>query len=177
LARGASRRDLRHLSALLGALLSVTCLSACGSSGASTLNTAKIGRAIAESILRQHGIHAMVACPSKIARRAGELFTCTARLDVGSYPVAVTEIGNNGHVRYGNTSPLTILNIAKVEHAIEASVRDERRLRAAVSCPAEVLQQKGLVFRCSAVIRGGTRRYLFVVREIDEAGHVRYLSA
>ena len=119
----------------------------------------------------------MVACPSKIAMRAGEIFTCTARLDVGSYPVTVTEIGSNGHVRYGNTSPLRILNIAKVEHAIETSVRDERHLRATVSCPAEVLQQKGLIFRCSAVIRGGTRRYPFVVRETDEAGHVRYLGA
>ncbi len=168
---------MRQLSALLGALLSVPCLSACGSSGTTTLNTAKIGRAIAESILRQHGIHVMVACPSKLARRAGEVFTCRARLDVGSYPVTVTEIGDNGHVRYGNTRPLTILNIAKVEHAIATSVRDERRLRAAVSCPAEVLQQKGLVFRCSAVIQGGMRRYPFVVREIDEAGHVRYLGA
>ena len=168
---------MRQLSALLGALLSVPCLSACGSSGASNLDTAKIGRAITESILRQHGIYAMVACPSRVARRAGEVFTCRARLDVGSYPVVVTEVGDNGHVRYGNTSPLTILNIAKVEHAIETSVRDERHLRATVSCPAEVLQQKGLIFRCSAVIQGGTRRYPFVVREIDEAGHVRYLGA
>ena len=95
---------------------------------------------------------------------------------MGTYPVTVTEIDGAGQVRYQDNRPLVVLNVAKVEQAIETSVFDQRRLRASTSCPAEVLQQAGLVVRCAAVIDGGARRYPFMVSEVDNAGHVRYVG-
>jgi hypothetical protein len=171
-----ARRLTRPAAIVVATLLAAACLSACGAS-ARNLNTAKVERAIARSILQQRGIHAAVLCPARVPQTSGHAFTCTARLDVGSYPVAVTEIDGNGRVRYRDDKPLVVLNIARVEHAIEASVLSQRRVRARASCPSEVLQRVGIVFRCTAVIDGRAHRYPFVVREIDGAGHVRYVGA
>jgi hypothetical protein len=170
-------RSPRHLTELAGlitaALLATVCLAACGSS-ARSLNSAKVKRAIAKSILQERHLRATIACPSKVPQVAGHIFTCTARLDVGAYPVMVTESDAGGHVRYQDERPLITLNVAKIQRAIAASTFSQRRLRATVSCPAEVLQQAGLVFWCTARIDGDTRRYPFKVNEVDNAGHVRY---
>lgn len=167
------RTDLMALAA--AALLATVCLSACGLS-ARHLNSVNVERAIATSILKERGIDTAVACPSMVPQKAGRVFICTARLDVGTYPVTATQIDGSGRVRFQDNKPLVVLNIAKVQQAIEASVLSQRRLHATVSCPREVLQQAGLVFRCTATITGQTRRYPFVVSEIDNAGHVRYLG-
>jgi len=157
------------------ALLASVCLSACGSS-TRTLDSVTVERAIARSILAERDLYTTVACPSKVPQLAGRVFTCTARLDVGAYPVTVTEINGSGHVGFQDERPLVGLNVAKVQRAIEASVFDQRHVRATASCPAEVLQQAGLVFRCTAVIDGESHRYPFVVSEVDDAGHVRYVG-
>jgi hypothetical protein len=181
--RGASGRDDRgapargaNLVGLATALLAAMCVSACGSS-TPTLNTARVERAVARSILRERGLRTTVVCPSRVPRKAGHVFTCTARLDVGSYPVTVAETNASGDVRYEDRRPLVVLDIAKVEHAIAASISRQRGLRASVTCPAEVLQQAGIVFDCAATISGeGGRRYPFVVTEVDGDGHVRYVG-
>lgn len=177
-----SDRRPRHRGALIGpagAIVVAVCVSACGSSGSSTrtLDSAKVERAIASAILHERGLDTLVACPSKVMQQAGRVFTCTARLDVGAYPVTVTEVGGGGEVRFQDRTPLVGLDIARVRHAIEASVFSQRRKHATVSCPAEVLQRAGLVFRCTAVIAGGARRYPFIVSEVDGAGHVQYVGA
>jgi hypothetical protein len=108
-----------------------------------------------------------------VARRAGTRFTCTARFDVGRYPVYVTETGDSGKVRFGNPAPLVILDIQRVERAITTSILAQRHLSARVSCPPEVLQQQGLAFTCTATV-AGARRYPFLVTQIDSSGRVRY---
>lgn len=162
------------LATAAAALLAAICVSGCGS-GAKYLDGEKVERAIATSVLRERGLYTTVACPSKIAQLAGHTFTCSARLTVGSYPVSVTEVGGDGHVRYRDQRPLVVLDIAKVQRAIEASVRDQRRVRATVACPSEVLQQAGVTFRCTAAV-DHARSYPFVVTEVDGAGHLRYLG-
>jgi Domain of unknown function (DUF4333) len=164
-----------RLLAAATALVAAVAVSACGSS-AKYLDREKVERAIASSVLREHHIYTTVACPSKIPQTAGHAFTCTARLSVGAYPVNVTETDGDGHVRYQDERPLVVLDIARVQHAIEASVLDQRGVRAAVSCPAEVLQQAGITFRCTAAVDPGARSYPFVVTEVDGAGHLRYLG-
>jgi Domain of unknown function (DUF4333) len=156
-------------------LLAVACLSGCGSS-ARYLDGQKVERAIATSILKERGLYTTVACPTKIPQSSGHTFTCSARLTVGAYPVTATEIDGSGQVRYQDAKPLAVLDIARVQHAIEASVLNQRRLRATVSCPHEVLQRAGLSFRCTAAVDGGAQRYPFVVTEVDGAGHLRYLG-
>lgn len=42
------------------------------------------------------------------------------------------------------------LNIAHVEQSIEQSILSERHIRAKVTCPAPVPQEKGRVFTCTA---------------------------
>jgi Domain of unknown function (DUF4333) len=174
-------RPPRHPNTPIGvaaAMLAAVCVSACGSSGSSTrsLDSAKVERAIADSILHERGLYTKVACPSKVVQRAGHAFTCTARLDVGSYPVTATEIGDSGQVRFQDTAPLVGLDVADVQRSIQVSVLDQRGEHATVSCPAEVLQRAGLKFTCTAVVEGATRRYPFVVSEVGDAGHVRYVG-
>ncbi len=170
-----------HEGTLIGlavAILVAVCVSACGSSGSSgrTLDSVKVERAIANSILREHGLDTIVACPSKVAQQAGHRFTCTARLDVGTYPVTVTEVGDSGQVRFQDNAPLVGLDIADVQRSIAASVFSQRGKHATVSCPAEVLQRAGLKFACTAVVEGTSRSYAFVVSEVGGAGHVRYVG-
>jgi hypothetical protein len=151
----------------------VPSLSGCGKS-APTLNTVTVERAVAASILAQRHLSATVSCPSKVPRKAGVVFTCTATLNVGTYPVSVTETNNSGHVEYQNQAPLVTLNIAGVEQAIKQSISSQRHLNSTVTCPAEVIQKKGIVFTCTAVVNG--RSYPFEVAEVDEHGHVRYIG-
>ncbi len=158
---------------LTAAVLVVPLLSACGSS-TPTLNTVTEERAIAASILTQHHLHAAVQCPSNPPRKAGFTFTCTAKFDVGTYLVTVTETNGRGHVRYQDQDPLATLDIAKVEQSIVQSIRTQRRLSATVGCPEEVLQKVGIVFSCTATVSG--RRYPFAVTEVDGNGHVRYVG-
>jgi Domain of unknown function (DUF4333) len=158
---------------LAAALLFPAALGGCGSS-TPRLNPSVVERAIARSIRTERGVKSTVHCPANVPRKAGTAFTCTAYLDVGSYPIAVTETNASGHVRYGNTAPLVILNIRKVESAITSSILSQRHLKAAVSCPAEVLEQAGTNFTCTASINGS--RYPFAVTETDDNGHVRYVG-
>ena len=110
-------------------------LGACGSSE-SKLDTGRVERAVAASILAQRGLRTTVTCPSDVPLKAGYSFTCNAKLDVGSYPVTVVVTNSKGHVRYENRAPLVALNIEKVEHAIAASIASQRHLHARPSpCP------------------------------------------
>ena len=113
-------------------------------------------------------------CPTNVTRKAGQAFTCFATLDVGSYPVAVTEKDDAGHVRYGSAAPLVVLDVAQVERSIADSILAQRHLTSRVRCPAAVLQRTGLRFTCAATVAG--RSYPFEVTEIDNAGHVRYVG-
>ncbi len=171
--RGGRLAGCAHLTSVAVALLAGMCVSACGSS-TPRLNIALVEHAVAKSILTERDLHATVACPSKVPQKAGHVFTCIAHLDVGAYPVTVTETNGSGRVRYENRRPLVVLNIAKVDHAITASIFHQRGLGATVTCPAGVLQHVGIVFTCTATIDG--KRYPFVVREVDGRGHVRYVG-
>lgn len=155
-----------------GALLTVA-LAGCGTS-ASTLDSVRVEQAIADSILRERDLRTTVSCPSRVPQKAGDAFTCQARLDVGTYPIAVTETNGEGHVRYQNHRPLLVLNTVKVQRAIRASILDQRHLRSRVSCPTEILQEVGLTFTCHASVNG--RSYPFAVSEVDGEGHVRYAA-
>jgi hypothetical protein len=170
-----SRLFPTKLTGAAAALLASVCVSACESS-TRNLDSVTVERAIARSILRERDLYTTVACPSKVPQLAGRVFTCTARLDVGAYPVTVTEINGSGRVGFQDERPLVVLNVAKVQRAIEASVFGQRHVRATASCPAEVLQRAGLVFRCTAVIDGESHRYPFVVSEVNDSGHVRYVG-
>jgi hypothetical protein len=151
----------------------LSALAGCGASN-SKLNTVVVERAIANTILAERHIDATVSCPPGVPQQKGRVFTCTARLAVGTYPVSVTEADGNGHVRYGNPAPLSVLDTARVARAITISIRSQRRLQAHVVCPSGVLQQKGLVFTCTATVR--RHGYPFTVTEVDGNGHVRYVG-
>lgn len=86
----------------------------------------------------------------------------------------MTEVDDKGHVRYGNPAPLRVLDMTRVVSAITNSIHAQRRLQASVACPSGVLQQKGLVFTCTATARG--HGYPFTVTEVDGDGHVQYVG-
>jgi hypothetical protein len=152
---------------LLGAL------GGCGSS-AQTLDAASVQSAIAATILAEHHVHTTVRCPTGVQRKAGIAFTCTAGLEVGTYPITVEQKDGAGHVRYANAAPLVVLNTAKVERAISSSILAQRKLRGTVRCPAAVLQQSGLRFICTATVGG--RDYPFEVTQTNGSGQVSYVG-
>ena len=154
-------------------LLAVMLATGCGS-GSSTLDTARIEHAVAASIFAQRGVRTTVSCPSGIPVKTGHSFACTAKLDVGSYPVTVTETNSKGRVRYENKQPLVVLDIVKVQSAIATSILHQRGLKATVTCPQQVLQQAGIAFTCTAVVAGRPTRYPFLVTQTNDTGHVRY---
>jgi len=165
-------RRIRLFGLAITALVGLS-ISACGSSEP-TLSMVPVERAIAASILAQHHLRTTVRCPTNAPRKTGFAFTCKAELDVGAYPVLVTETNASGHVRYLNQAPLVVLDIARVERAIEQSIGAQRGLRSTVVCPAEVIQKAEVAFTCTATIAG--RGYPFDVTEVDSDGHVRYVG-
>ncbi len=157
------------------ALLGLTALAGCGSSASTaTLDTVKLERAIAGSILTGHHVYTLVSCPAHVPQLQDHRFACTANLSVGSYPVYVTEVDGGGHVSYGDATPLSTLDTQRVERSIAASIHVQRGLRARVACPPEVLQRRGLRFTCTATV--GNKRYPFAVTESDDNGHVHYVG-
>jgi uncharacterized protein DUF4333 len=75
--------------------------AACGSSGSpTTLNTAKVERAIEHSSLAQRGVHAQVSCPSGVPQKEGLVFSCTAVVGHASTRFVVIEQDDSGHVHY-----------------------------------------------------------------------------
>jgi len=164
-----------HSRARLAAVLALGALlaAACGSSSPSTpaiLDVAGIQTAIEQSIVKERGIATVVICPADVPRESGFHFTCTARLDVGSYSVSVIENADGG-VRYSSATPLRVLDSRTVELAIQRAIFSRRHLVATVSCPREILQQKGLRFACRARTKQGV--IVFTVTELDGDGHVR----
>jgi hypothetical protein len=155
--------------------VAATALGGCGSSSrASTIGTAAIARVIESALAKQHHIHTKVRCPPSVPRRPGLTFACAANLEVGTYPVLVTVTSASGGMRYQNPAPLVVLDTAKVQRAIARSILQQRHLRAAVVCPAEVIQQEAVSFKCIAAI--GKRGFPFAVTQVDGSGHVRYVG-
>jgi hypothetical protein len=151
----------------------VACAAGCGSS-TRLLNSFDVERGIAQSMLNQHHVDAIVSCPSHVPRQKGRAFNCTANLQAGKYPVSVVEVDGQGHVRWSNSNPLVILNTERLQRSIVDSIQSQRGLRSQVRCPTHVLQKAGVVFRCEATVR--RRRYPFAVTEVDGRGHVRYVG-
>lgn len=148
-------------------------LAGCGA-GARTLNGYDVERGIARSILAQRDLQSIVSCPKSVPIRTGRAFTCMAGLQVGWYPLYVTETDDDGHVRWSDPQALVTLDSDRVRRAIAGSITAQRGLHALVSCPVEVLQQAGVVFTCRAMV--GDRTYPFTVTEVDGRGHVRYIG-
>lgn len=74
---------------------------------------------------------------------------------------------------WNGTSNPVILNTVRVEQAIEASIKSQRHLSSKVTCPVNIVQKKGVVFRCVATVHG--KRFEVVVTETDGNGHVVYV--
>jgi hypothetical protein len=166
-------RDARLACATVVAVLAASSVVACGT-GESTFATVVVERAIAASILAQHQLRASVLCPARVPRRAGYVFICTASFAAGRYEVQARETDDRGHVSYGSRTPLKALDVARVERAIRASIRRQRRLAASVRCPGDVIRSAGVAFTCTAVVHG--RRYPFSVSELAGDGRVRYVG-
>jgi hypothetical protein len=154
--------------------LATAMIAGCGNSApARPVGTATVERLIAASIEARYHVYTSVHCPPSVPRRVGFAFACAANLEVGSYPVLVTVASTSGRLRYRSLARLVALDTAKVRRAIAASILRQRGLRASVSCPAEVLQQAGISFKCAATV--GKRAYPVTVTQVDGNGRVRYI--
>jgi Domain of unknown function (DUF4333) len=64
------------------------------------LDTARVQRAITESILTRRSLHSRVVCPLRVRQITGGHFDCTATVNGRAYIVAVTQVDGAGHVTY-----------------------------------------------------------------------------
>ena len=96
---------------LLGGGLMMVLLTGCGgnsapsstpstSSGAGSLNTARVARAIQGSILSERHLHASVRCPKNEPLRKNWHFVCFATSSSGQTPFVVTETDGRGSTTY-----------------------------------------------------------------------------
>lgn len=74
---------------------------------------------------------------------------------------------------WNGTSTPVILNTDRVARAIESSIREQRHLASRVSCPVNIVQQRGVVFNCQATV--AARQFSVVVTEVDGDGHVTFV--
>jgi hypothetical protein len=155
----------------LGGVLLAAVIVGCG--GDDNLMTANYARAIEQSVLQQHDQVVKAECPPEVPKEKGHTFTCTVHLDVGSYPVTVTEVDDDGSVKYGNPQPAVLLDVKNVERAIAEEIHKQRDLDSQVTCPKVVLQKAGLTFECKAAVEGGTETR-FRVEQTDDAGNVSF---
>lgn len=105
-------RRLRVSVALLAALAAAFAISACGSSSTNTtasvptnLNTARVVRAIQESMLAKRHHHYQVTCPSLVPQEQGRTFECVASRRLKKHKTASTAFlatieNNRGYVTY-----------------------------------------------------------------------------
>jgi Domain of unknown function (DUF4333) len=91
----------------VGAGLAVTALLAgCGGGGSTAsgrpryLDTARVARAIAQSIATDRHLRARVVCPSGIVQRKNYQFACLAVYDGGQATFTVIQHDDRGHVTY-----------------------------------------------------------------------------
>lgn len=73
------------------------------------------------------------------------------------------------------TTPTTQLDTDKVAQAIKDSIKEQRDIKAKVTCPDSVLQAKGRDFVCTAKTKDGTTE--FAVQQTDDSGNVTYAAA
>lgn len=74
---------------------------------------------------------------------------------------------------WNGTSKPVMLDTNRVAAAIESSIRAQRKLSSSVRCPVDIIQRRGILFECQAVV--DARTYPVIVSEVDGAGHVRFL--
>ena len=76
---------------------------------------------------------------------------------------------------WNGTSRPVMLNTAAIKTAIQRLLVTQHHLTSTVRCPDEVLQKAGAVFYCHAANK--QRRYLVVVTETNDGGHVTFALA
>ncbi|HUH80176.1 MAG TPA: DUF4333 domain-containing protein [Solirubrobacteraceae bacterium] len=94
---------------------------------------------------------------------AASLLACAA---------AVSACGSSNSSSEGGSGSLST---AQTRAAIEESILRERHIHATVTCPAEVVKEKGATFQCVAVSSNGARTTFHVI-EVNARGGVRYSS-
>ena len=90
--------------------------------------------------------------------------------------------GGSGHPASSTSStaaaakaPARMLNTKRVALAIEQSVQQQRNRKVSVTCPASVVQRKGVSFQCTATSKatGSTK---FDVTQTNDQGFVTYAA-
>jgi hypothetical protein len=64
------------------------------------LDTARVQRAITDSILTRRSLHSRVVCPRSVRQITGAHFDCIATVSGRAYIVVVTQVDGAGHVTY-----------------------------------------------------------------------------
>jgi hypothetical protein len=163
---------LAAIAGLAGVVMTGCGVSVHVSTGDHAIDIGKLRRAITTSILTDNHVRTMVTCPAHPPFDKGSRFTCVAHLAVGTYPVTVRVLDGDGHVHYGNSAPLEVLDSRIVERSIANTLLLQRHVRASVRCPSPVLERQGLGFTCTASVSGVDRP--IDVTQTNATGHVEY---
>jgi hypothetical protein len=85
-------------------------------------------------------------------------------------------LGACGSSKNSNTSRgEQVLSTAQTKAAIENSILTQRHIHATVTCPTEVVKEKGVTFQCIATTSNGVKTTFHVI-EVNKYGRVEYSS-
>ena len=113
----------------------------------------------------------------RIARPRGEhLRRCAGRSSPPVCSPAPWRLPACGSSKSSSELGSESLSTAQTKAAIEDSILKERHIHATVTCPAEVIKEKGVTFQCLAVTSSGARTTFHVI-EVNGRGGRQVLLA
>lgn len=149
-----------------GALVALLAVAGCGEP---RIDVSKTASFIKDAVAKQTGAPVKdVACPDKVAVKAGDSFTCSVvGADGTKGDARLTQEDDQGNLKF--SAPF--LNTKAAERIVRRQLR-RRSKKATVSCPQIVIIAKGGTFRCEAHTGSSTRTVL--ARQNDAKGNFSY---
>jgi hypothetical protein len=142
-----------------------------------TLNLDSVKTAISEGLTSQLGLPiASVTCPAEApAVKAGNVFECTATpKDGGRFTVKVSQKDDQGNIAWEVVKTEGLLDLAKVEAAVQKGLKDQAQVDATVSCGGRWKAGKaGDRFECAAKAATGQDATV-VVDVTDNEGNINW---
>lgn len=155
--------------------LGLLALSACSN----RLNISDVEAQIKADIERQGRRLTLkaVRCPSDVERQSGAYFRCVGELDPeGTFTINVTQQDNQGTLDWEVPNSRVMLNLGKVEAAIQQGLAEALGKRGLVDCGSELYRpnQSGDQFECAIVggITDGTAQIDSVLVKVDADGNL-----
>ena len=143
-----------------------------------TINMGAVREAVKDGLAKQLGVNvASVSCPDSREAKAGDVFECTATTGGGGkFTISVRQGDDKGNVNWEVAKSEGILDLRKLETAIQSGLKQQTGLDATVDCGGRYRDTEvGQSFDCKA--RAGNETGTVAVTMTDREGNVNWKLA